>query len=215
MSTQGYRDLINCEDGKNLFWTTDINVELPIKMPTSGLGSTIKPETIPAVFKRTVENRGTNAAMKVMRNKKELTWSWNQWYKESMQFAKAMEHLGVEERKAVNIMGFNSPEWAIALMGGIMHNNVITGIYTTNGPEACFYQAENSECQVVVVDTIDQLKLYLSIVDRLPEIKAIVVWGSEKIPEDLQKDSRVYSLKNFLEVGSKMPDAKIQTLMDK
>jgi long-chain-fatty-acid--CoA ligase ACSBG len=72
-----------------------------------------------------------------------------------MQFAKALEHLGVEQRSAINIMGFNCPEWAISLMGGIMHNNCITGIYTTNGPEACQYQAENSDCQVVVVDTID------------------------------------------------------------
>ena len=108
-------------------------------MPSSGIGSAVKPETIGEVFKKTVETRGNNPAMKVMRNKKELTWTWNQWYNQSMQFAKSMEHLGVEERKAVNIMGFNSPEWAIAFMGGIMHNNVITGIYTTNGPEACHY----------------------------------------------------------------------------
>ena len=75
--------------------------------------------------------------MKVIRNKKELTWSWNQYWKEAMQFAKGLEHLGVEQRCAINIMGFNCPEWAVALMGGIMHNNCITGIYTTNGPEAC------------------------------------------------------------------------------
>jgi long-chain-fatty-acid--CoA ligase ACSBG len=47
--------------------------------------------------------------------------------------------LGVEERKAVNIYGFNSPEWAIAFMGSIMHNNVVSGVYITNGPEACHY----------------------------------------------------------------------------
>lgn len=80
MSTQGYRDLINCNDGKNLYWTTDINAELPIKMPASGMGSAVKPETLPEVFKRTSENRGNNPAMKVIRNKKELTWTWNQWY---------------------------------------------------------------------------------------------------------------------------------------
>jgi len=56
------------------------------------------------------------------------------------------------------------------------------------------------------VDTIDQLKRYLSIVDKLPQIKAIVVWG-ENVPEDLQKDSRVYSMKNFLDIGSKIPDS--------
>lgn len=63
--------------------------------------------------------------------------------------------MGVEERKAVNIYGFNSPEWAIAFMGSIMHNNVVSGVYITNGPEACHYQALHSEAQVIVVDTLE------------------------------------------------------------
>ena len=43
--------------------------------------------------------------------------------------------------KAVNIMGFNSPEWAIAFFGSILHNNVVSGVYITNGSDACKYQA--------------------------------------------------------------------------
>lgn len=61
-----------------------------------------------------------------------------------MKFAKALHVLGIEERKAVNIMGFNSPEWAIAHFGSIFHNNVVSGVYITNGIEACQYQAEHS-----------------------------------------------------------------------
>ena len=94
-----------------------------------------------------------------------------------MQFAKSLHALGIEERKAVNIMGFNSPEWAIAHYGSIFHNNVVSGVYATNTAEACQYQAEHSSAQVIVVETVAQLKLYLSLVDRLPEVKAIVCWG--------------------------------------
>ena len=36
-------------------------------------------------------------------------------------------------------MGFNSPEWAIGFIGGIMNNQVNTGIYITNQAEACLY----------------------------------------------------------------------------
>lgn len=32
ISTKGYSQLINSDDGKNLFWTADIKTELPIKM---------------------------------------------------------------------------------------------------------------------------------------------------------------------------------------
>jgi len=39
MSTKGYQNLVKSEDGKNIFWTTDINTELPIKMKPTGNAS--------------------------------------------------------------------------------------------------------------------------------------------------------------------------------
>ena len=83
--------------------------------------------------------------MNVMRNKKVYSWTWDQYYKDCMAFAKGLHHIGVDQRKAVNIMGFNSPEWAIANFGSIFHNNVVSGVYITNGVDACQYQAEHSE----------------------------------------------------------------------
>jgi long-chain-fatty-acid--CoA ligase ACSBG len=72
-----------------------------------------------------------------MRNKKAYTWTWNQYYADSMAFAKSLHAISVDPRKSVNIMGFNSPEWAISYMGSLMHNNVACGVYTTNGADAC------------------------------------------------------------------------------
>jgi hypothetical protein len=37
--------------------------------------------------------------------------------------------------------------------------------------------------------------------EKLPLIKALVMWGQEAIPEDIQKDSRIHTFKNFLELG--------------
>jgi len=36
-------------------------------------------------------------------------------------------------------------------------------------------------------------------------VKALVVWGLEgdKLPENLAKDSRIYTFRNFLELGEK------------
>ena len=36
--------------GKDQIWTANINIELPIAMSKSGLGASIKPETIPYLF---------------------------------------------------------------------------------------------------------------------------------------------------------------------
>ena len=53
--------------------------------------------------------------------------------------------IGVDHRKTVNVIGFNSPEWAISFFGTIFADCILSGVYTTNNIDACFYQAENSE----------------------------------------------------------------------
>ena len=83
--------------------------------------------------------------MHVQREGKEYMWTWNEYYRDAMNFSKALSVVGVEDKKAINIMGFNAPEWVICNFGAIMHNLVTSGVYTTNGAEACHYQAEHSE----------------------------------------------------------------------
>lgn len=124
-------------------------------MGSGGLAQNLKPETIPRVFRRAAMQRGDNPAMRVMRDKKEYVWTWKDYWNQTLAFAKALDKIGVDERKVVNIMGFNAPEWAITYYGAVMHNNCVSGVYTTNGPDACKYQAEHSEAQVIVVDTIE------------------------------------------------------------
>ena len=68
------------------------------------------------------------------------TYTWQQFFESTLNFAKALHALGVPERTCVNIMGHNSPEHFIALMGSISANCIVSEIYTTNGPEACLYQ---------------------------------------------------------------------------
>jgi long-chain-fatty-acid--CoA ligase ACSBG len=90
---------------------------------------------------------------------------------------------------------------------------VVSGVYTTNGPEACIYQAEHSEAQVIVVDTLAQLKLYFSIIDKLPIVKALVAWGNFKIPDEISKDSRIYSYKEFMDLGKDVKDETIDKIV--
>ena len=67
---------------------------------------------------------------------------------------------------------------------------------------------------MISVDTLAQLKLYYSILDKLPMVKAIVAWGNFAIPDDISKDSRIYSWKAFLELGKKIPDSVIDQIVN-
>jgi len=97
-----------------------------------------------------------------------------------MSFAKGMAKLNLKERSAVAIMGFNSPEWVISFMGGIMYNCVSTGIYITNSSDACHYQTEHSEASIVVCETNEHLQKFD--LNKLPLVQAIVVWGEKEVP---------------------------------
>jgi long-chain-fatty-acid--CoA ligase ACSBG len=138
MSASGYKSLINSTNGKGLHWTTEVHSELPIKVRPSGAGSE-RPLTVPQFFLNQVKTSGDRNALHVERGGKALSWTWNQYYRESLNFAKAMHKLQISERSAVAIMGFNSPEWAFSFIGAQFYNSVVTGIYTTNAADACHY----------------------------------------------------------------------------
>lgn len=123
-----------------------------------------------------------------------------------MTFAKCLAKLQVQERSAVAIMGFNSPEWVFGFVGAIMYNCVGTGIYSTNAEEACFYQADHSEAEVILVETIEMLKKFD--LNQLPRVKAVVVWGETALPADL-KDPRYHLWNDFMKLGAGVKDEVI------
>lgn len=75
-----------------------------------------------------------------------MTLTYKQYYDKCITFGKALIALGITNYSAVNIIGFNSPEWAIAFSGSIFGHYLPIGIYTTNNSETCEYIANHSEC---------------------------------------------------------------------
>ena len=112
-------------------------------------------------------------------------------------------------------MGHNSPEWLISFMGSIFYNCIASGVYPTNNSEACFYQAEHSEAELIVVDSVDQLKKYLLVLPRLPKVKAIVIFNVATLPKEIASDKRIFTWDNFLEIGKMIPDEVINQKIEK
>lgn len=63
-----------------------------------------------------------------------MTLNYKQYYDLSIYFAKSLITLGISNFSAVNIIGFNSVQWAVAFTGSILGHYLPVGIYTTNGP---------------------------------------------------------------------------------
>ena len=121
-----------------MYSTTEKNTVLPISLSPSGPGSE-PPITVCALFSQTAHKYAEKDALFIMRGGEPLCFSWSEYFENSVAFAKSMVGVGVVERAGVAIMGSNSPEWLFACMGGMMSNCVVTGMYTTNSPDACAY----------------------------------------------------------------------------
>jgi long-subunit acyl-CoA synthetase (AMP-forming) len=125
-----------------------------------------------------------------------------------------MHACGVQERSAVAIMGFNSPEWVMACNGAIMYNCIATGIYITNEPDACLYQINHSKAEIVVVETNEHLHKVLTHADKMPQLKAVVVYGEKNLPSGFY-DKRVFLWNDFIKLGSRKNENLILTRIAK
>ncbi len=89
-----------------------------------GPGSDL-PFTSPTFFLNQVKVSEDRNALHVERGGKALTWTWNEYYRESLNFAKAMHKLQITKRFAVAIMGFDSPKLTFSFIGFLFYDSVL------------------------------------------------------------------------------------------
>ncbi|KAG5679845.1 hypothetical protein PVAND_009382 [Polypedilum vanderplanki] len=94
----------------------------------------------------------------------------------------------VKEFGTVAVLASNSVEWFLSYLAAIHAGGIITGIYTTNSPDACHHILESSKANIVVVDNDEQLQKILKIKDKLPNLKAIV----QTFPSKISTDEKIY-----------------------
>jgi len=59
------------------------------------------------------------------------------------------------------------------------------------------------------------MKKFQSLLSKVPSIKAIVVWGADKLPAEVNGDSRIMTWTQFLELGKDVPEAVIEDKVSK
>lgn len=141
ISTEGLSYILNNFDPncpqRNFLWTVDYKVELPVRVKKVGPGSE-KPYTFCELWKQTMAKFPDNNAINYeVSPNKWITWNYRKYYDECCVFGKSLIALGIKNYSSVNIIGFNSPYWAVAFSGSIFGHYLPIGIYTTNGPDAC------------------------------------------------------------------------------
>ncbi|KAG6963742.1 hypothetical protein JG688_00008013 [Phytophthora aleatoria] len=90
---------------------------------------------------------------------------------------------------------------------------VIAGIYGTSNAEACQHISAHCEAKVVVVSDKVQLDKYLSVLDQLPALTALVVWNETDVPQDSKYRVPVYSFSEFLQLGNSVNESLVEERM--
>ncbi|KAJ1426420.1 long chain acyl-CoA synthetase [Ochromonadaceae sp. CCMP2298] len=199
-------------------WVTEPTSYLEPKLGKSGTAAQV-PRTVIQCFQETVRKHGNEKALacKLVVNGKPSKewkfWTFQQYWDDSMKFAKALAKMDVGIFKIVNVLGFNAPEWFIATNGSILAGCIGAGIYMTNAADACHYITSHSKAEVVVVEGNKQLLKYTSATKKsLPSVKAVVVWG-EPVDQGIASKCPfpVYSWDDFLASGETVTDATVDS----
>eukprot|EP00928_Gymnodinium_smaydae_P048421 TRINITY_DN32372_c0_g1_i1.p1 TRINITY_DN32372_c0_g1~~TRINITY_DN32372_c0_g1_i1.p1 ORF type:complete len:658 (+),score=116.86 TRINITY_DN32372_c0_g1_i1:51-2024(+) len=173
-----------------------------------GSGGVSPAVTVTKCFEEKVARHGNLPAMAQKRGARDgpwTRWTWKQYYDDCRVVSKALMALGCEQHTAINILGFNSPEWFECAMGGIQAGLTPAGIYITNGPDGIEYILSHSKASVIFVDSDPQMQKVLSIRDKCPNLKHIVHWGAD-CPA---RQAGVMSWKDFMAHGAKVSDEQL------
>jgi len=169
--------------------------------------------TVTAVFRQAAA-RCPEAVALVSCEGKRVTW--REYVNQAETVGRALMACKLPVGGAINIIGFNSPEWMLLNMGAICASAIAAGVYTSNGRDACLYIAQHSKATVVGVENKEHLLKYVELCDNdMPDLQVIVVWSAKTDAElpDLgaqrPKRVKVLSWSSFLKLAEAVPMSEL------
>ncbi|XP_020640503.3 long-chain-fatty-acid--CoA ligase ACSBG1 isoform X1 [Pogona vitticeps] len=188
-------------------WTTSADGLVKLRMDATCPQT---PMTVHQMFQESLEKYGS---LHAMASRKEGKWekiSFSEYYALCRKAAKSFLKLGLERFHSVAILGFNSAEWFISAVGTVFAGGIVTGIYTTSSPEACHYIAHDCRANIIVVENQKQLDKIIQIWDRLPHLKAVVMYKGPL----LEKRPGLYTMDEFMELGHEVEDETLDAIIN-
>jgi len=177
----------------------DLDGVVTLRMDEEGLGAR-EPVSCYTTIRSAVEKYHSKLAWVDQERK----WTYEQYFNQINNSAKALIELGLEPNRTVAVLGNNSPEWFSCAVGAVFAGGLVTGVYTTNTAEAVAYQLKHSRANIAVVDSEAQLEKLLSVRDKLPDLKHIVLYGEDEVI-----DSEIINWEDFLKLGTSLGEEEL------
>ena len=156
-------------------------------------------ETIPAMFWNGVKARGPNVWMRQKNLGIWRAWTWSQTGEAVREIGNGLLALGFAAHETASILSNTTVEWVLCDIAVLSAGGVSNGIYPTDAVEQVQYLCEDSSTTVLFVENDEQLDKALTVRNKLPRLKKIVVANMEGLRD--VDDAQVMSLAALRELG--------------
>ncbi len=131
--------------------------------------------------------------------------SWAEYAQQSRWFGLGLLQLGLARGQSVAVLSENCREWVFAELGVAMVGCITAGVYPTSPATEVEYLLALSDAPIIVCEDQEQLDKVLSVRERLPQLRAIVVIDPRGLRrygrEDLHDFSAVVARGRAFETG--------------
>ncbi len=159
-------------------------------------------DTIPSRLFERAENTPYAPAYCVKEGGRWKPTNWRRYAGQVRSAGKSLMALGVSEKGAVSILGFNRPEWVIFDLAAMSVGAYAAGVYTTCSAEEVQYIVDHAEASVILVENKEQAEKIASQRKNLPHLKQVVAMiGAGDLGDD------VMSWQDFMAKGEDVEDA--------
>ena len=175
-------------------------------------------------FRKVCKEHGQNPALFWKKDHPDpyVHWTFQEYYDNCITFGKALISTGYEKSGAVSVLGFNSRQWFVSLIGAIAAGGMGVGIYTTSLPQACGYVLEHSESSVICVEDDTQRKKIEEVLHMCPKLKCVVQWGGDlanlpaqtSCPDSSVANIPIHSWDRFMELGKDIETSAVEARID-
>jgi long-chain acyl-CoA synthetase len=139
------------------------------------------------------------------------TVSWDDFYAQVRQAARALAALGVEKEDGVTILGYTCYRWVLCDIATAILGARTVGIFQTLLPPEVAYITDHGDAVVAFAENEDQLAKMREIRDRIPKVRKVVLLSGS--PAESDGDWAV-GFEEFLALADTVPEAELDERID-
>jgi len=161
------------------FFATSRHFIRPDRTSKKGSAS-MKPATLSKLLLKCSKSFKHQTFVRTVGNDERKTgsMSWEVVCRTSKRLARALIQLGVKDRDVVAVCSRGkTAAWYVAILASILAGGIITGIYPSDTADTVAFKCFQSSSVVAFTGSNNETRALVSMIDKLPRLKAIVQWN--------------------------------------